>query len=274
MNSVAVHESAKVSRIRIAKVPVDCLSLDQAAEELCRRVESRSHTHVVFVNAAKVVKYGQEPGLRQAMEDADLLFADGMPLVWASRCLRRPLPGRVNGTDLMERMVGLASSRGYRVFFLGARPHVIEKTVREFQRRHPELQVAGFHHGYFAAHDNDSVIDLINDSGADLLLVGMSTPAKEVWGHQNLQRLKVPVVQGVGGSFDVVAGMVSRAPVWMQKSGTEWFYRFMQEPRRMWRRYLTTNSRFLLLIFAEWLAATRSTGRAAPDELESRFPES
>ncbi len=240
-------------RIRVTGCPVDRLSFTETVAELCRRIDSDIRTHVIFINAAKIVRYSKNPPFRTIINRADLLLADGVAVVWAARLLRRPLPGRVNGTDLMEEMVAVAAERGYRVFFLGATPEVIVQVVGEFRRRHPNLKVAGYRDGYFRDEEHEAIIQEINRSGADLLLVGMSTPQKELWVDQNLNRLQVAVAQGVGGSFDVVAGVVSRAPRWMQHNGLEWFYRLLQEPRRMWRRYVETNSTFLWLVLRELL---------------------
>lgn len=242
--------TAAIPRLRIAGAPVDCISFDHTVGELCRRIDLRERTHVLFINAAKVVKYAAGE-LRAVIDRADLLLADGVPVVWASRLLRRPLPGRVNGTDLMERMVAVAADRGYRVFFLGGTQSVIQRAVAEFQRRHPRLCVAGFRNGYFGDTEDDAVIAQINRSHPDLLLLGMSTPKKEIWADGNLLRLDVAVCQGVGGSFDVVAGLTRRAPRFMQVYGLEWFYRLLQEPRRMWRRYLVTNTLFVWLVLRD-----------------------
>ena len=246
------------ARICVAGCPVDKLSLEEAVKELCYRLELRIRTHVVFVNAAKVVRCRQHPALRDVLERADLLLADGVPVVWASRLLGVPLPGRVNGTDLMERMLRAAAERGYRVYLLGARREVVTRTVVEIERRYPGVQVVGFHHGYFQESEEEILAREINASGADLILLGMSTPHKEFWGDRNLPRLGVAVCQGVGGSFDVLAGVVGRAPVWMQRSGLEWFYRLLQEPGRLWRRYLETNSAFIWLVLTDLASAWKA----------------
>jgi len=159
----------------------------------------------------------------------------------------------VNGTDLMERMVALSAERGYSIFLLGGTEAVVHATAAEFSRRHPRLRIAGVRNGYFKPEQNDEVLRAINASGADILLIGISTPKKELWGDRNLVRLGVPICQGAGGSFDVVAGSVSRSPRWMQRCGLEWFYRFLQEPLRLGGRYLRTNPQFLWLVF--WEAA-------------------
>jgi N-acetylglucosaminyldiphosphoundecaprenol N-acetyl-beta-D-mannosaminyltransferase len=242
-----------IERVRVANCPVDRLNFEQAAEELCRRIEADVPTHVVFVNAAKVVKYARDSSLQSAMDNATLLLADGVPVVWAARLLGTPLPGRVNGTDLMERMVALAADRGYSVYFLGATEEVISQAVAAFRRCHPALKVAGFHHGYVNRANSAQVIQEINRSGAQILLVGMGTPQKELWGEQSRSALRVPICQGVGGSFDVIAGVVKRAPRWMQRSGLEWFYRLVQEPRRLLWRYVETNTIFTWMVVRQMI---------------------
>lgn len=240
-------------RICVAGCPVDRQSFGEAVKELCRRIDFGIRTHVVFVNAAKIVRYNENPIFKGIVDRADLLLADGVPVIWAARLLRRSLPGRVNGTDLMEKMVAVAAERGYRLFFFGATQEVIVRVVDEFRRRHSTLKIAGFRNGYFRDEDREAIIQEINSSGAKLLFVGMSTPQKELWVDQNLSRLHIAVAQGVGGSFDIVAGMVSRAPRWMQRWGLEWCYRLLQEPQRMWRRYLRSNSVFIWLVLREFM---------------------
>lgn len=248
--------SKELERVIVAGVPVDRISFADTVKELCDRIEQRKKTHVLFINAAKVVKYRHDEALAAVIRRADLLLADGVPIVWASK-LRKPLPGRVNGTDLMEGMVAAAAERGYRVYFLGATSEVIEGTVQAFRRRHPRLIVAGYRNGYFKPEDEPAIIDEINATRPDLLFLGISTPQKEFWADRNLPKLNVAVCEGVGGSFDVIAGLTARAPRWMQRSGLEWFYRFLQEPRRMWKRYLMTNSEFVWLVLRDVLRGAK-----------------
>src|SRR5712692_6215754 len=228
--------SSVLERVRIAGCPVDSCSEKAAIEELCRRIDSRTRTHVIFVNALKAVQYHKDHTLRAVMKNADLLLADGMPIVWLSQLKGVPLPGRIAGVDLMERMVAVAAERGYRVFFLGSRLEVVSKAVTILQRKHPALRVAGYRDGYFEPSDEEQIYAAINASKADLLFIAMSTPQKELWADRNHGRLNVTVCQGVGGGFDVIAGVTQRAPQWMQRAGLEWFYRLCQEPGRMWKR--------------------------------------
>ncbi len=244
-------ENLQHSRAPIAGCPVDALSFAESVAILDRCIQKREPALVVFVNAAKVVHFQEDAQLNAAMRSASLLLADGIPVIWASRLLGRPLPERVAGIDLAEAMIELCSRREYRVFFLGARSEVLALALTELQRRHPALIVAGSHDGYFKPENEADLISEINESRADLLLLGLGTPQKELWAARNRPFLNVPVVQCAGGSFDVMAGITRRAPHWMQVNGLEWSYRLFQEPRRMWRRYLHTNPRFVWLVLKD-----------------------
>jgi exopolysaccharide biosynthesis WecB/TagA/CpsF family protein len=246
-------------RIRVARCPVDSISFPEVVNRLCERIEQRQRTHVVFVNAAKVVRYQGDSQLRAAIQGADFLLADGVPIVWASRLYGSSLPGRVNGTDLMYRMLRESADRGYRVFLLGARPEILQRCISEILRLYPTINIVGHRDGYFHPSEEEDVVSEINSTRADILFVGMPTPRKEIWGERHLNSLNIAVCQGVGGSFDVLAGLVKRAPERMQKCGLEWFFRFLQEPKRLWRRYLTTNASFLWFLFTDAIVFFRRT---------------
>ena len=241
----------EMDRISFLGFPMDRLTLDDTVQKAEEFIQSGKAHQIVVMNAAKVILARQDKALADIISSADIVGPDGMPLIWASRLFGQPLPGRVNGTDLMERLVEVAARRGYSVYFLGAQEEVVRKTVEIHKLRYPELRVAGWRNGYFSSEEESQIIQEIRDSKAQILLVGISTPFKEKWIAQHLNRLRVPVCHGVGGSFDVVAGFVERAPVWMQNWGLEWVYRLYQEPRRMWKRYLITNSKFICLVLLE-----------------------
>lgn len=230
-------------------VPVDALTMDETVAVVRELVRTgRPHQHVV-VNAAKFVEMERNPRLREVVARCDLINADGESVVWASRLLGRPLPERVAGIDLFERLVAVAAADGASVFFLGAREEVVAEVVRVFEARHPDLRVAGYRNGYW--DDDDAVVAGIRGAGPDYLFLAIPSPRKEFWLHEHLEALGVPFVMGVGGSFDVVAGKIGRAPGWVQRAGFEWFWRFAQEPRRMWKRYLLGNSAFIRMTWRE-----------------------
>ncbi|MDZ7315891.1 MAG: WecB/TagA/CpsF family glycosyltransferase [candidate division KSB1 bacterium] len=242
------------SRIKVLGCPVDRVTLSQCLDWFEKVIERGGRCHIVVINAAKVVKARRDAELARVIHEADLIGADGMSIVWASRLLGTPLPGRVNGTDLMDALFELSARKGYRVYLLGARPAVIEKAAANLRRHYPTLNLVGYRHGYFAdSAEEEEAVQRINQAKPDILLLGMSTPMKELWVKRHKELLSVPVIHGVGGSFDIVGGVTRRAPVWMQRSGLEWLFRLAQEPRRLWRRYLITNTVFVWLVLKEVL---------------------
>ena len=222
----------------------------------CRALigELRPVQHVVL-NAGKCVLMQDEPDVRAIVARCEVVNADGQSVVWAARFLGLGVPERVAGIDLMGRLIGLCESEGWPVYFLGAKDEVLAAFEAEALRRHPRLRVAGRRNGYFRADDEAGISDAVRASGARLLLVGISSPMKERFLARNLERMGPLLAMGVGGSFDVWAGKATRAPMWMQRAGLEWFHRFAQEPRRMWRRYLVGNLRFAWIVLRARLAS-------------------
>jgi N-acetylglucosaminyldiphosphoundecaprenol N-acetyl-beta-D-mannosaminyltransferase len=219
-------------------------------EVISKRINAGKFTQHVVVNVAKLVNMRKNPELRRSVAECDIINVDGMGVVWGARLCGHDIPERVAGIDLLLQLLEVAKKESIPVYFLGARQQVIEKLVQTVKKRFPGLTVAGYHHGYF--WDNEkAVVDEIAASGARMLFVAISSPKKENFINTWKDRLGVSFVMGVGGSFDVVAGFTRRAPLWMQKAGLEWFYRFLQEPRRMWKRYLVTNSIFAWMLVKE-----------------------
>lgn len=229
------------------------LTLDEVVDRCHLTVLNRSRLLIGVVNAAKVVKLTHDRLLRDSLLDADLLLADGQSVVWASRLLRQPLPERVAGIDLFEALLALADTEGLRVYLLGARPDVLARVEEQIAERWPGVVLAGSRDGYFSDEDSSAVAADIVRSRADMLFLGMTTPKKEIFLSRYAPLLGVPVLHGVGGSFDVLAGVTRRAPQLWQRLGLEWAYRVLQEPRRLWRRYLTTNLAFIAMTAGELL---------------------
>lgn len=237
----------------IAGIPISNLSEAETVEVIDKLISKGGAHYGAVVNAAKLVAANRDERLKRALLGADLITADGMSVVWASRLLGDGLKERVTGIDLVERIVERAASRGFAVYFLGAREESVRGTVDLFANNYPALRIAGYHNGYFDASDSRAVCDAIKVSGADLLFVAMGSPKQEVWIASNIAHTGVSFALGVGGSFDHLSGRARRAPRWMQQSGLEWLHRFMQEPRRLWRRYLIGNSAFIWLVIRERL---------------------
>jgi N-acetylglucosaminyldiphosphoundecaprenol N-acetyl-beta-D-mannosaminyltransferase len=244
-------------RLDLFGVPLDALTLGETVQLCMDAVEKGDLVEVGVVNAAKIVKMRRDAALRDAVVGCDVIVADGQSVVWASRALRRPLPERVAGIDLFQRLLFVAELHGKSVYFLGARAEVLERMVARIRAQHPNLRIAGSQHGYYTADEAPAVADAIKGSGADLLFLGMTSPKKEVFVATYGERTGAKVVHGVGGSFDVLAGVIKRAPVVWQRMGCEWLYRALQEPRRLGRRYLTTNVQFAGLVAREWVRTIR-----------------
>ena len=227
--------------------------MEQTVRRCRGLVASGQASQHVVLNAGKVNLMRDDPGLAEIIRGCALVNADGMSVVWAGRLLGLPVPERVAGIDLMGRLLSEAETEGWPVYFLGARREVVERFVETVRDRHPGLEIAGYRDGYFS--DDRAVADAIAASGARLLFVGISSPRKERFLAEQLPRMGGLFAMGVGGSFDVWAGRTRRAPSWMQRTGLEWFYRFAQEPGRMWRRYLVGNLRFAWLVLRARLRA-------------------
>ncbi len=239
-------------------VPIDNLTLPETADRIEGMIRSgRTHQHVV-VNVDKIVKLQRDPELRRAILDCDLISADGQPIVWASRVLDKPLKERVTGIDLFAAVVERCAERGFRPYLLGARQEVVEKVAEILKSRHVTLQLAGWRNGYWSADEESVVVAEVKSARSDVLFVAMGSPKKELFVRKWKAELQVPFVMGVGGTFDVVAGMVKRAPNWMQRCGLEWLYRLIQEPGRMWRRYLVEDMAFFALLWREWRTSRRN----------------
>tara|TARA_R110002049_G_scaffold293010_2_gene477813 strand:- start:3588 stop:4319 length:732 start_codon:yes stop_codon:yes gene_type:complete len=238
--------------IKILNTNIHNLTMKETLAIVEKTIRAKEQLHHVVVNAGKIVAMQSDLQLRQSVNECDLINADGQAVVWASRILGKPLKERVAGIDLMENLVELSHSNDYKIFFLGAKEEVVKTVIEKYTKKYSENIIAGYRNGYFNKGEEINIAKHISDSGANILFVAISSPTKENFLYENKKLLKnVNFIMGVGGSFDVVAGKVKRAPLWMQNSGLEWFYRFVQEPKRMWKRYLVGNSKFIYLVFKE-----------------------
>ncbi|KQA21389.1 UDP-N-acetyl-D-mannosamine transferase [Vibrio metoecus] len=239
-----------MQRINFLGSPMDVASMGETVALIHERILRQEFTQHVVVNVAKLVNMRTDLELAQSVTECDIINIDGMGVVWGARFLGHDVPERVAGVDLFLELNAMAATEQLPVFYLGAKPEIVEKTASVMREKHPELSIAGYHHGYFW-DDEQAIVDQIRQSGAKLLFVAITSPKKENFINRWKDQLGVSFVMGVGGTFDVVAGHVSRAPLWMQKSGLEWLYRVLQEPRRMWKRYLVTNTKYAWLLLCE-----------------------
>ncbi|MGY4999163.1 WecB/TagA/CpsF family glycosyltransferase [Streptomyces albidocamelliae] len=243
-------------------VELDPLTMDETVERCLEAVRDGRKLEIGVVNAAKLVNMRRDQRLARAVAGCDLVLADGQAVVWAGRVLRAPLPERVAGIDLFLRLLGEAESAGMSVYFLGAKQDVLERMLLRVADRFPDLKVAGSRNGYFDDSEQESIADGIARSGAHMLFLGMTSPKKEIFTAAHGERTGARIVHGVGGSFDILAGVTKRAPEAWQRWGMEWLYRALQEPRRLGRRYVTTNAAFLLMTAREYFRAAASPAPA------------
>jgi N-acetylglucosaminyldiphosphoundecaprenol N-acetyl-beta-D-mannosaminyltransferase len=223
------------ARIRILGRPVDCLTGDEAMERIVQAWKEKSFFHVVTANAEMIYRSTRDETLAKVIEEAELVTADGIGVVLASRLLGRPAPERVAGYDLMLKCLKQAARQNVPVFFLGARPEVLREAVAAAAIRFPGLRVAGSRDGYFQEEEEEGIANLVSSRQPGLLLVAMGVPKQEKWISRFRNMLPPCVVIGVGGSFDVLSGKARRAPHWVQRAGLEWLYRIAREPSRLKR---------------------------------------
>jgi exopolysaccharide biosynthesis WecB/TagA/CpsF family protein/anti-anti-sigma factor len=223
-------------------VPLDQLNTTQALEIIGEMIESRMPHMLATANVDFLAQVQSDDTLRRILIEADLILCDGTPLIWMSRWLGDPLPERVAGSDLVPLLLDLAQEKGHRVFFLGGRDEVVAIAEDKIKERWPRLQIAGMYSPPFAPMDkmdHAGICQRIREAKADMLFVSFGCPKQEKWLAMNFRDAGVPVAIGVGATIDFLAGAVKRAPVWMRKTGLEWFYRVAQEPKRLARRYWT-----------------------------------
>lgn len=236
-------------RYQLLNTYVNALSMDETIAEVEKIIQAGVPTQHVVINASKVNLMNENPKLREIVNSCPLINADGASIVWAAKQLGVPVSERVTGIDLFLNLVRVAAEKGYRIYLFGAKEEVVRKVRKRFLEQYPNLQIVGVRNGYFKPEDEEKMVEEMSASGADMMFVAFSSPKKEFWINQYLEELRIPFVMGVGGSFDVVAGITDRAPKWMQNHGLEWFYRFIQEPRRMWNRYIVGNWKFILYTY-------------------------
>jgi N-acetylglucosaminyldiphosphoundecaprenol N-acetyl-beta-D-mannosaminyltransferase len=230
----------------------------EVEEAAARAVCTRSSVIHCSLNALKVVEAHKDPALKALLAQFDLITPDGKSVVWGLRLLGRGRTEQVAGVELMARLLKLGAPRRWRFFLLGACPEVAATLRPSVEEAFPGVCIAGIQHGYFPPAEESRVVEEIRNSEADVLFVGMPSPRKERFLHEHRQVLRVPFAMGVGGGLDILAGKTRRAPLWMQRSGLEWSYRVLQEPRRLAGRYLSTNFQFAGMLAGELLKSRRS----------------
>jgi N-acetylglucosaminyldiphosphoundecaprenol N-acetyl-beta-D-mannosaminyltransferase len=241
--------------ITILGIPFDNITTSEALNQIDEMVASRKPHYLATANVDFLVQAREDVELRRILFDADLVLCDGTPLLWVSRLLGNPLPERVAGADVVPRLIQLAAEKKYRLFLLGATPDSVSRAAENLRAAHPGLIIAGYYSPPFnklIEMDHEEIKQRLVAAKPDLLLVSLGCPKQEKWIAMHYRALGVPVSAGVGATIDFLAGKVSRAPIWMRNSGLEWVYRLIQEPRRLFRRYIKDLWIFSWSILAQW----------------------
>jgi N-acetylglucosaminyldiphosphoundecaprenol N-acetyl-beta-D-mannosaminyltransferase len=230
---------------------MDILSMHETIDIINSSLRNSESIQHIVVNAAKIVNAQKDFDLRSAINDSDIVNVDGMAVVWALRLLGHKIHERVSGIDLFDQLLELSYANKYKPYFLGATEEINKLMLSKIKSKYPGMEIAGARHGYFSAAEEILIVDKIKASKPDMLFIGISSPRKEEFINKYFDDMNIPFVMGVGGSFDVCAGSTKRAPIWMQKNGLEWLFRIYQEPKRMWKRYLRTNTIFIWMMVIE-----------------------
>ncbi|GAA4873982.1 WecB/TagA/CpsF family glycosyltransferase [Paenibacillus vulneris] len=221
-----------IPKVSIFGVPFSKLNMKDTITQVARMIDSGRPHQIITANPIMVMSALENTAYLEMMKNADLIVPDGAGVVWASQYVGNPVAERVTGFDLIHHLMDLGQSKGWKVFLLGASPEIIEAAANRLKEKFPNLQLVGYRDGYFKPEEDQSVIENIRSHHPDILLVGRSADTQEPWIAKYKEQIQVPVIMGVGGSFDVMSGKLKRAPKLFQKLKLEWFYRLLQEPWR------------------------------------------
>ena len=237
--------------IKLFNININLLSKKAFLDIIEKNIITGKKTIQNGVNASSINDSLKNKKLRDAYNNSDLINIDGMSMVWAARFLGYSVPERVACPDLALDVLKLAERKGFKVFLFGATEDNLILMMNNLKKSYPNLVISGFRNGYFSDNEESEIIEMINDSNSDILLLGLPSPKKELFIEQFKNDLNVKYTLGVGGFFDILAGKIRRAPLWMQKNGIEWLYRFFQEPKRMFSRYTIGNAKFMRSVIIE-----------------------
>lgn len=256
-----MKHSASPQKIDLFDIAIDNVTMAEAISRIDQLVLERRNAYVVTPNVDHVVKLQNDALFKKIYDNAALVVADGMPLVWASRLLGKPLKERVTGADLFPRVCALSAQKGYAVFLLGANKGVAAQAAHLLRQTYPGLNICGTYSPSYGFEKNEAenavILAMLASARPDILFVGVGAPKQEKWIYHYRGRYTIPVALGVGASFDFIAGTVQRAPAWMQTLGFEWFYRFLMEPRRLFKRYFIDGAHYFGLTLGEWRKSRR-----------------
>ncbi|SKA87517.1 N-acetylglucosaminyldiphosphoundecaprenol N-acetyl-beta-D-mannosaminyltransferase [Clostridium sp. USBA 49] len=241
----------------IFDVNINNLTWDELIDLVNKAVEDKnSSKYLLTINVDHVVKMQDDKVFYNIYKNADIVTADGMPIIWASKLLGKPIKEKLSGSDILPKLLPLIEKKQYRIFFLGAAEGVAEMAANNIKKKYKNIQIVGTYSPSYGFEKNEEenrkIINMIKDANVDILFVGLGAPKQEKWISKYKEEYKVPLSLGVGATFDFIAGNIKRAPKWMQNAGLEWFWRFIQEPRRLFRRYFIEDIKFFKIVAKEY----------------------
>lgn len=244
-----------MKRVDVGNLKIDNLTMHEVLDTIEKFIQEKKPRYLNSANVDIVVRYNNDIHFADFYNDGSLCLADGVPILWAAKFLGTPLKEKVSGSDLVPKVCELSHRKGYKIFFLGGRPGAAEQAKGKLQRAFPALNIVGVYAPPFG-FENDAdelkkITTLIQAVSPDMLFVGLGAPKRERWIKANYRQLNIPVTMGVGVAFELISGVVQRAPGWMQRTGLEWFWRLMMEPRRLWKRYLIENAPFFSIVLKQ-----------------------
>ncbi len=246
------------NKVNILGTPVSSLTMDELFSDWEAVIQKGEKAQVCITPVNSILAARATARVQKIYKHADYVLCDGVPVKWASEFLGDPIKERITGLDVLPRIFLFAASKNFSIFLLGASPGVAETLKKVMEAKHPGVKIVGTFvppfRAVFSKEENQEMIDAINTVKPDILLVSLTAPKQDIWIAENLDKLDTHVAIGIGGAFEVAAGMIRRAPVWMQKNGLEWLYRFLQEPKRMFRRYFVEAPVFIPLIIKQKLS--------------------
>ncbi|WP_242850132.1 WecB/TagA/CpsF family glycosyltransferase [Clostridium polynesiense] len=244
------------TRVRMFDIEIDNLSWEELIntvdQALCDKSKSK---YMLTVNVDHIVKMQEDKEFFNIYKEADYITADGVPIIWASKVIKKPIKEKLSGSDIIPVILPMIEEKQYKMFFLGAAEGIAQQAADTIKSQYKNIQIVGTYSPSYGfeknIEENARIINMIKKAQPDLLLVGVGAPKQEKWIYKYKNDYNVPLSIGIGATFDFIAGNIKRAPKWMQRSGLEWFWRFMQEPKRLFRRYFIEDTQFIKILIKE-----------------------
>ncbi len=239
------------NKLSLLNCPIDNVKAEEVLTIIIGKISTYESLHICPINVATCINALRNNDYLEKIKLFNLSISDGVWIIIGAKILGMNIKAQVRTPDLARNILRLCVDRNYKIYFLGAKKEILARCINNIKKEYQDLKIVGYNDGYFSLDKEDIIVNNINKSGADVLLIGLPSPRKEDFVINNIGKLKPIVSLGVGGWFDIVGGKTKEAPIIVQRIGMEWFYRLIQEPRRLWKRYLITNTVFIYLLFKE-----------------------